>query len=161
MIVSEEYISMCTEAGAALIHKDIKEYNLNRIIVASCTPKTHLPVFRKVLSDAGLSPNYLEFVNIREHCSFVHMFNKKDGTNQSIDLVRAAVEKVSRAEIIPVKKIDVKKEILIIGAGIAGIQSALDLAEQGLQVHLVEQSSTIGGNAAKLDRIFPTDDCCI
>lgn len=161
VVVSEEYLSMCTEAGATLINQKIKENNLNRIVILSCTPKTHLPVFKKVLKESGLDPNYLEFVNIREHCSFVHMLEKSDGTDQSKDLVRAAVEKVRQAEIIPIKKVQVEKEVLIIGGGIAGMQAALDLGDQGLKVHLVEKSTTIGGNAAKLDRIFPTDDCCI
>ena len=152
---------MCTEAGAALIDQKVKENNLNRIVIASCTPKTHLPVFRKVMKDSGLDPNYLEFVNIREHCSFVHMLEKSDGTVQSKDLIRAAVEKVRLSEVIPIKKVKVEKEVLIIGGGIAGMQAALDLGDQGLTVHLVEKSTTIGGNAAKLDRIFPTDDCCI
>ena len=113
------------------------------------------------MKDSGLDPNYLEFVNIREHCSFVHMLEKNEGTGQSKDLIRAAVEKVRRSEVIPIKKVNVEKEVLIIGGGIAGMQAALDLADQGLKVHLVEKSTTIGGNAAKLDRIFPTDDCCI
>ncbi len=89
------------------------------------------------------------------------MLEKDDATDQTKDLLRAAVEKVSEAEIIPIKEVKVKNEVLIVGGGIAGIRAALDIAEQGLQVHLVEESTTIGGNAAKLDRIFPTDDCCI
>ena len=143
-----------------LLDQKIKEHDLNRIVIASCTPKTHLPVFRKVLDESGLNSNYLEFVNIREHCSFVHMLEKDDATDQTKDLLRAAVEKVSESEIIPNKKVKVKNEVLIVGGGIAGIRAALDIAGQGLQVHLVEESTTIGGNAAKLDRIFPTDDCC-
>lgn len=152
---------MCTEAGAALIVKKREEENLNRIIVCACTPKTHLRVFARVLRENGMDPSYLEFVNIREQCSYVHMHDPIPAQQQAEALIRAAVQRAHFAEIIPIKRVDVLPKTLVIGGGIAGIQSALDLANQGYEVHLVEQSPTIGGIMARFDRIFPTDDCCI
>ena len=152
---------MCTEAGAALIAQKMNEEKLNRVIILACTPKTHLKVFRKVLRDNNLDQSYLEFVNIREHDSYVHMNDPKEALSQSKALLKAAVEKVHFIEEIPIKTVGVLSRTLVIGGGIAGIQTALDLGNQGYEVHLVEQSPTIGGIMAKLDRIFPTDDCCI
>ena len=152
---------MCTEAGAALISEKIKESELNRILVAACTPQTHQRVFRRVLKDNGLDPSMLEFVNIREHDSYVHRNEPKIATEKAKDLLRASVFKAALLELIPIKKVDIKPEVLIVGAGIAGMTSALSLADQGFKVYLVEKSTTIGGHTAMFDRIFPTDECCI
>ncbi len=100
-------------------------------------------------------------VNIREHCSFVHYDDRDKATNKAINLVHGGVNRVRELEIIPHKEIPVERAALVIGAGIAGMNSALDLANQGIQVHLVEKEPTIGGMMAQLDRIFPTDDCGI
>lgn len=152
---------MCTEAGAALIAEKIKEFGLNRILVAACTPQTHQRVFRRVLKDNGLDPSMLEFVNIREHDSYVHRNEPKIATNKAKDLLRAAVRKAALLELIPIKRVDIDPKVLVIGGGIAGMTSALSLADQGFKVYLVEKSTTIGGHTAMFDRIFPTDECCI
>ncbi|MFW9826843.1 MAG: FAD-dependent oxidoreductase [Candidatus Thorarchaeota archaeon] len=137
------------------------ESNANRLVVGSCTPKTHEPVFKSVLESMGLDPSYLEFANIREHSSFVHKDNKEGAQKVAEDIMRSAVARASVLEKILVKEVDITKKTLIIGGGVAGLSAAIDLAEEGFDVHLVEISPTIGGKMAKLDRTFPTDDCSI
>ncbi len=100
-------------------------------------------------------------VNLREHCSFIHSGDKRSTTEKAIRLVQAGINRARQLEIIPHKKISVEKSVLIIGAGIAGMNAALDLANQGINVYLVEKEATIGGKMAQLDRIYPTDDCAI
>jgi heterodisulfide reductase subunit A len=131
------------------------------LVVASCTPKTHEPVFKKVLEALEMDPSYLEFVNIREHSSFVHREDKKGAQRVAEDAIRSAVARAAVLEKILVKEVDIVKKTLIIGGGVAGLSAAIDLAEQGFEVHLVEKSPTIGGKMAMLDRTFPTDDCSI
>jgi heterodisulfide reductase subunit A len=137
------------------------EHNANRLVVASCTPKTHEPVFKKVLESLEMDSSYLEFVNIREHSSFVHREDKKGAQRVAEDAIRSAVARAVVLEKILVKEVDIVKKTLIIGGGVAGLSAAIDLAEQGFEVHLVEKSPTIGGKMAMLDRTFPTDDCSI
>lgn len=161
VVVAEESNSLCTEAGANLIKKSINEHNLNRIVVASCTPITHEPVFKAVLEDAGLNPGLLEFVNIREHDAYVHRNQPREALEKAKDLIRAGVARANFIEEAPIRIIPVEKKSLIIGGGIAGIQAALDLANDGFDVFLVEKNPSIGGKMAQLDRIFPTDDCAI
>jgi len=161
VLVAEEYLSMCTEAGASLISEKIKELGLNRILVAACTPQTHQRVFRRVLKDNGLDPSMLEFVNIREHDSYVHRADPKIATDKAKDLLRAAVSRAAILELVPIKKVDIEPSVLIIGGGIAGMSAALSLGDQGFKVYLVEKSTTIGGHSAMFDRIFPTNECCI
>lgn len=154
-------ISLCTTSGADLIKEAVDEHKLNRIVVAACTPKTHQPVFQAVLKDAGLDPSFLEFVNIREQVSFVHMNEKEKAQLKAEELIRAGVARSVFHETIPEKTFPVEKKALVIGGGIGGMQSALDLANQGYEVYLVEKEATIGGKMAMLDRTFPTDDCSI
>ena len=137
------------------------ESNANRLIVASCTPKTHEPVFQSVLESMGVDPSFLEFVNIREHASYVHRQDKPGAQRVAKDAIRSAVARAAVLEKILVKEVDITKKSLIIGGGVAGLSAAIDLAEQGYEVHLVEKSPTIGGKMAMLDRTFPTDDCSI
>jgi len=129
--------------------------------VAACSPRTHQPVFHSVLEAAGLPPRMLEFVNIREHCSFVHMEKPEDATAKAIELIKAGVARANLLEAVPTKIVPVKKTALIVGGGIAGLTAATDLANEGFQVYLVEKKTTIGGRMAQLDRTFPTDDCSI
>jgi len=159
--VVEQIISLCAGPGADLIKEKIKEYNLNRIIVAACTPKTHEPVFQSVIEEAGLNSGYLEFVNIREHCSYVHMDDKESALQQAKELLLGAIMKAKYLESIPIKKVDVIPKILVIGGGVAGLNAAMDLANEGIETYIVEEKPTIGGYMAKLDRTFPTDDCSI
>jgi heterodisulfide reductase subunit A len=139
----------------------MNESNANRLVVASCTPKTHEPVFKSVLESMGTDSSYLEFANIREHSSFVHKKDKAGAQKVAEDIIRSAVARASVLEKIAVKEVDITKKALIIGGGVAGLSAAIDLAEEGFEVNLVERSPTIGGKMAKLDRTFPTDDCSI
>jgi len=151
----------CSDPGQKIIKNDILELDLNRVVVAACTPKIHEPTYRAVLQEAGLSPYYFEMVNIREHCSFVHQDDKEKATEKAKRLIIAGINRARELEAVPRKEIPVTKAALVIGAGIAGMNAALDLAAQGISVYLVEKEPTIGGKMAQLDRIFPTDDCGI
>jgi heterodisulfide reductase subunit A len=148
----------CSEPGQAMIQDAIKEHDLDRIVVASCTPRMHEPTFRKTLADAGLNPYLFEMANLREQCSWVHT-DKAVATEKAIDLVRMAVAKVARnVELFP-STIPINKRALVIGGGIAGMQAALDIADSGHQVILVEREPSVGGKMAMLDKTFPTLDC--
>lgn len=151
----------CSDPGQQIIKNDILELDLNRIVVAACTPKIHEPTYRAVLVEAGLSPYFFEMVNLREHCSFVHQKDQEQATEKAKRLLLAGINRARELEIIPSKEIPIEKAVLIVGAGIAGMNAALDLANQGIKVYLVEKEGTIGGRMAQLDRIFPTDDCGI
>ena len=137
------------------------ESNANRLVVGSCTPKTHEPVFKSVLESVPIDSSYLEFANIREHSSFVHRKDKVGAQKVAEDIIRSAVARASVLEKILIKEVDITKKALIIGGGVAGLSAGIDLAEEGYEVYLVEKSPTIGGKMAKLDRTFPTDDCSI
>ncbi|MHA1240464.1 MAG: FAD-dependent oxidoreductase [Promethearchaeota archaeon] len=151
----------CSDPGQNIIKNDILDLGLNRVVVAACTPKIHESTYRAVLIEAGLSPYYFQMVNIREHCSFVHPNDIKKATEKAIRMVRGGINRARQLEVVPYKEIPVKKAALVVGAGIAGMNSALDLANQGINVYLVEKEATIGGKMAQLDRIYPTDDCGI
>ena len=154
---------MCTEGGSSYIKEQIIEYKLERIVVAACTPRTHEPVFHAILSEAGLPPRYLEFVNIREHCSFVHQAPevREKAISKSIELIRAGIARSRLLEDVATKTVPVKPIALVIGGGIAGLSTAVDLGDAGFKVYLVEKNTTIGGRMSQLDRTFPTDDCSI
>jgi heterodisulfide reductase subunit A len=137
------------------------EANANRLVVGSCTPKTHEPVFKSVLESMNIDPSYLEFANIREHSSFVHRQDKEGAQKVAEDALRSAVARAAVLEKILIREVDITKKALIIGGGVAGLSAGIDLAEEGFEVFLVEKKPTIGGKMAKLDRTFPTDDCSI
>lgn len=137
------------------------ESNANRLVVASCTPKTHEPVFKSVLESMGIDPSFLEFVNIREHASFVHRQDKLGAQRTAEDAIKSGVARATTLEKILVKEVDITKRALIIGGGVSGLSAGIDLSDEGFEVHLVEKSPTIGGKMAMLDRTFPTDDCSI
>ena len=161
MVVARVNYFTCSDPGQQIIKNDILELNLNRIVVAACTPKIHEPTYRAVLVEAGLSPYFFEMVNLREHCSFVHQKDQEKATEKAKSLILGGINRARELEIIPRKEIPIEKAVLIVGAGIAGMNAALDLANQGIKVYLVEKEGTIGGRMAQLDRIFPTDDCGI
>ncbi len=152
------YSYMCSDPGQLLIKNDIKELGLNRIIVASCSPRMHEATFRKAIQEAGINPYYLEMANIREQCSWVHE-DKNDATEKAKKLVAASVARVRLLEALEAKEVDAVPAALVIGAGIAGIQAALDIADAGFKVYLVEKSPSVGGRMAQLDKTFPTLDC--
>lgn len=152
------YQYMCSEAGQLLIKNAIKENNLTGIVVCSCSPRMHEATFRKTAEQAGINPYMVEIANIREHCSWIHK-EKKEATEKAIILARAAIAKVNLNTPLQPGESAVTKRALIIGGGIAGIQSALDIADAGYPVDIVERSATIGGKMAQLDKTFPTLDC--
>ena len=159
--VAATYPFMCADPGQGLIKDAIKEHGLDRIVVGACTPKIHEPTFRGCLQDAGISPYYLEFVNIREHDAFVHMGDVEAATKKACEMIAGGVERAKKLEDVPQKVVDVDKSCMVIGAGIAGIQSALDLGDQGFKVYLVDRDESIGGRMAQLAKTFPTDDCAM
>ena len=133
------------------------------MLVAACTPKTHQPVFHAILTEMGLPPRYLEFVNIREHCSFVHQAPevREKATLKAIELIKAGIARSKLLEDVPTKTVPVEAAALVVGGGIAGLSAAIDLGDAGYKVYLVEKNTTIGGRMSQLDRTFPTDDCSI
>lgn len=151
----------CAEPGQNEIKEAIVEHKLNRVVVASCTPKIHEPTFRHCVEEAGLNPYLFEMANIREHCSWVHQQDKENATLKAMDLVNGAVGRVRFLEPQEESVFPVEPAALVIGGGVAGIQSALDLADAGHQVFLVEKEASIGGIMAGLDKTYPTMDCSI
>lgn len=151
----------CADPGQKEIQKAIAEHDLNRVVVASCTPKIHEPTFRACVADAGLNPYLMEMANIREHCSWVHISEKEAATEKAKDLVRSAVGRARLLRAQDEKVFPVTDAALVIGGGVAGLQAAMDLAEGGHQVYLVEKEPSIGGVMAALDKTYPTMDCSI
>lgn len=154
----EENMYMCSDPGQTSIRDAIQAHNLDRIVVAACSRDMHEPTFMNASKDVGLNPYLVEMANIREQVSWVHE-SKEDATNKSIKIIESTIEKVKRNEPLTPLEIPVTQKALVIGAGIAGIQAALDIADSGFQVTLVEKSSTIGGHMAQLAETFPTLDC--
>ena len=155
---STEYKYMCSAPGQDKIIQAIKEYKLTGIVVAACSPRMHESTFRKATAEGGINPFLCEMANIREHCSWVHE-RSEETTEKAIDIVRTLVAKVRRnAPLFPIK-VPVTKTALVIGGGIAGIQAALDIANAGHQVIMVEKQPSIGGHMSQLSETFPTLDC--
>ncbi len=152
---------MCSDSGQESIIEDIKEHNIDRVVVAACSPRLHEQTFKGVLEKAGLNPHLLEIVNIREHVSWVHMDNPQMATQKAFDLVRMGVAKARLLVPLKNKIIKVNKDVLVVGGGVAGIEAALNLADSGFHVYMVEKESTIGGKMALLNEVFPTNDCSI
>jgi heterodisulfide reductase subunit A len=151
----------CADPGQKEIQKAIREHALNRVVVASCTPKIHESTFRNCVAAAGLNPYLMEMANIREHCAWVHMHDRAAATAKAKDLVRSAVARASRLEPQDEKTFPVTDAALVIGGGVAGIEAALELADGGHYVYLVERQPSIGGIMSQLDKTFPTMDCSI
>ena len=149
---------MCSDPGQNLIKQAIKEKNLDAVVVGSCSPHMHEKTFRKAAADAGINPFLCEIANLREHVSWVHE-NNEVTTAKAIDLVRFAVEKVKRNVPLTTIRVPVTKRTLVIGGGISGIQAALDVANAGYEVVLVEKEPSIGGHMSQLSETFPTLDC--
>ncbi len=151
----------CADPGQNEIKAAIAEHNLNRVVIASCSPKIHEPTFRSCVEEAGLNPYLMEMANIREHCSWVHMQDREAATAKAKDLVASAVGRARLLEAQEEMTFPVTDSALVIGGGVAGIQAALELADGGHQVYLVEKEASIGGIMAALDKTFPTMDCSI
>jgi len=155
---STDYKYMCSDPGQTLVKKAIQEQKLSHVVVAACSPRMHEKTFRKAVEAAGLNPFLCEMANIREHCSWVHE-NREEATAKAIDIVGMMVERVKKNRILPTITVPVTKRALVIGGGIAGIQAALDIADCGHEVILVEREPSIGGHMAQLSETFPTLDC--
>ncbi len=158
VVVARDYKYMCSDPGQELIKKDIKEFGLNRIVVAACSPNLHESTFRKACKEAGLNPFLFQMASIRELDSWVSEDVEK-ATEKAKALVKAAVERVMLHEVLEIQKTKINPNVLIIGGGIAGISASLVLADAGVKVYLVEKEPTIGGHMAKFDKTFPTLDC--
>ena len=158
VVYAEDYQYMCSENGQQLIKNAIKEHNLTGIVVGSCSPRMHEATFRKAAESAGLNPYMVEVANIREQCSWIHK-DMNEATEKALILVRTAIAKVKLNAPLTAGESPVVKRALVIGGGIAGIQAALDIADAGYQVDIVEKEPTIGGRMAQIDKTFPTLDC--
>ena len=158
VVFAANYQYMCSENGQQLIKNAIKEYKLDGVVVGSCSPRMHEATFRKAAEAAGLNPYMVEVANIREQCSWIHK-DREEATRKALVLVRTAIAKVRLDAPLKEGESPVVKRALVIGGGIAGIQAALDIAEAGFPVDIVEKNPTIGGRMAQLDKTFPTLDC--
>lgn len=158
VIVSRDYKFMCSDPGQEMIKRDIQEHNLNRTVVAACSPQMHELTFRNATEAGGINRYLFQMANIREQCSWVHD-DKILATQKAYALVLAAVKRVAQHVPLEPFKVSINPNVLIVGAGIAGIQAALEIADSGNHVYLVERESTIGGQMAKFDKTFPTLDC--
>ena len=158
VVHAEDYQYMCSEAGQAKIAAAIKEKNLTGMVVCSCSPRMHETTFRNAAKKAGLNPYMVEIANIREHCSWIHK-DMEEATKKAVILARAAIAKVNLNAPLTPGESQVTKRALVIGGGIAGIQTALDIADAGYEVDIVEKTPSIGGRMSQLDKTFPTLDC--
>lgn len=154
--VARHYMYMCSDSGQALIKEDIERLGLNRVVVASCSPRMHEPTFRKVCESKGLNKYLFEMANLREHCSWAHMHEPEKATEKATELVRMAVAKARLLEPLPLMEVEVRPSALVIGGGVAGLSAARDVAQRGFKVTLVERKPVLGGNLAKLDTLFPS-----
>jgi len=151
----------CADSGQNLIKEDIKKYNLNRVVVSACSVRMHEATFRGAVSEAGLNPFLMEMANIREQCTWAHGHDKEGALEKAKALTAAAVAKARFLAPLEMITVPVTKKALVVGGGVAGISTALDLADQGIQTILVEKEPTIGGVMAQLNKTFPTMDCSI
>ena len=158
VVFSTDYQYMCSQAGQELIQNSIREYGLTGVVICSCSPRMHEATFRKTCEKAGLNPYMVEIANIREQCSSIHK-DMATATEKAVVLGRAAIAKVHLNTPLTAGKSPVTKRALVIGGGIAGIQTALDIADAGFEVDIVEKKPTIGGKMTQIDKTFPTLDC--
>ena len=161
VVIAQRNRYTCSDPGQQEIKHAIADHNLNRVVVASCTPRLHEPTFRACLTQAGLNPYLLDMANIREHCSWVHQGDPVGATRKAMDTVTMSVARARYLKAQKENEVPVSHAALVIGGGVAGIQAALDLADAGHQVYLVEKQPSIGGKMAQLDKTFPTMDCSI
>jgi heterodisulfide reductase subunit A len=158
VVVSRHYRFMCSDPGQELIQKDIRELKLDRVVVAACSPLMHEATFRKAVEDAGMNRYFFEMCNIREQVSWVTI-DPRMATNKALALLRGAVARVKFHEPLEMRRVPITKRVMIVGGGIAGIEAALQIADAGFEVVLVEKEPSIGGHMSKFDKTFPTLDC--
>jgi heterodisulfide reductase subunit A len=156
VVYATDNLYTCSDDTQTKIENLISKKNLNRVVVAACTPRTHEPLFRQTCAKAGLNPYLFDMANIRDQCSWVHSQVPEDATEKSKDLVRMAVARAARLEPLQRSRVDVTKSAMIIGGGISGIQCSIDVARQGIDVYLVERDCDLGGQIKDLDHLFPT-----
>ena len=156
VVYAEHNLYTCSEAGLTAIKDSVKKHNLNRVVVASCTPRTHEPLFRAACRETGLNPYLFEMANIREHDSWVHPHEQHKATEKAKDIVRMAVAKATLLEPQTEPEVEVKGASLVIGAGVAGMTAALSMASQGFKVHLIEKEKEPGGMTQRLYKLYPT-----
>jgi len=159
--VARDYQYMCSEPGQELIKRDILEEGLERVVVASCSPRMHEPTFRNACEEAGLNRYCFEMANIREQCAWVHSerTERAEATEKAKDLVAAAVARAALLEPLARKRVGVVPRALVVGGGVSGIFAALEIADKGFETFLVEREPSVGGRMAQLDKTFPTLDC--
>ncbi len=151
----------CADPGQQEVQRTIYEHNLNRVVVASCSPTSYEPIFRQCIQGAGLNPYLLEMANIREHCSWVTPGDRDAATQKAKDIVKVAVARARWLYPQDEERIPVTQAAMVIGGGVAGMQAALDLADSGHKVYLVENKPSIGGIMAQLDKVYPDIECSI
>ncbi|MCD6492243.1 MAG: CoB--CoM heterodisulfide reductase iron-sulfur subunit A family protein [Archaeoglobaceae archaeon] len=156
VVIAREMMFTCSDPGQKQIEDDIKEFNLNGVVVASCSPHLHETTFRRAAARAGLNPYLLEHVNIREHVSWAHKHDKEGATEKAIKIVKSGIAKVREARALETIKVEMPPKVLIVGAGIAGIRAALDLSKLGIHVYLVEKSPFVGGRVAQSYNAYPS-----
>ena len=161
VVISKDIVYACSEPGQQAIKDDIVDNDLDRVVIASCSPRLHEPTFKQMAQDAGINPYMMEMANLREQCSWVHMNDRESATAKAETLVKMAISRVKHLQPLTEETLPLTKKTLVIGGGVAGIQAALDLADSGFEVTLVERSPSIGGTMAQLDKTFPTMDCSI
>jgi len=155
VVVSRDYTYMCSDPGQALIKQDIQEYDLNRVVVASCSPRMHEPTFRSAAQQQGVNPYQVEMANIREQCSWVHK-DQEQATAKAKSLVASSVAKARHLQALEAREVQVTQGVVVIGGGVAGMAAALDIADTGIPAYLVEKEGHLGGRVADLNRTFPT-----
>ncbi len=157
-VLSKKHVCLCSKAGQSMIKDDIKDHRLNRVIIAGCSPLLFEATFRSVVEEGGLNPYLLEMVNLREQCSWVHLNQPREATEKAKALVRMAIARASLLQPLERRKYGIEAKALVIGGGVAGLRSALDLADRGFPVNLVENSPYLGGRASQLNRITLTNE---
>jgi heterodisulfide reductase subunit A len=158
VVIARDYKFMCSDPGQALIQNDIQQLKVNRVVVAACSPLMHELTFRNAAAKAGLNRYLVQIANIREHCSWIHDDARK-ATEKAKALILGAVRRVALHQELEPMRAEINPNTLIVGAGIAGIQAALEIAESGNTVYLVEREPAIGGQMGQFDKTFPTLDC--
>ena len=161
VVVSKDIVYACSEPGQQQIKQDILDNGLDRVVIASCSPRLHEATFKKMIDSVGLNPYMLDMANLREQCSWVHMGDRAGATCKAETLVNMSISRVRQLEPLFEETLPLTARALVIGGGIAGIQAALDLADTGYDVTLVEKSPSVGGIMAQIDKTFPTMDCSI
>lgn len=158
VVLARDYAYMCSDPGQDLIKQDIRDHDLNRVVVASCSPLMHETTFQGACREAGLNPFFCQMANIREQCSWV-IDDRSRATEKAMSMVAAAVGRVRHHAPLEKRQVDMLPAVLVVGGGIAGIEASLRLADAGKQVYLVEREPSIGGHMAQLYKTFPTLDC--